>query len=141
MFSKGNKLYSISKGKCPCCHEGDYYLVRNPYNLKKFDKMFERCSVCGQSFQMETGFYYGAMYVSYGLSVTLGIAVFLAMKVIFNVSLEIYMITISAMLIVLVPVVFRLSRIIWINMFVKYQADAAERKAAGKKVIPAISKY
>lgn len=141
MFSKGSKLYSIAKGKCPRCHEGDFYLTRNPYNLKKFDKMYQHCPVCGQSYEMETGFYYGAMYVSYGLSVALGIALFVTLKVIFDISLEHFMIIIASLLIVLIPPIFRLSRIIWINLFVKYDPGAKTRNNNGKKASPSVSKY
>jgi uncharacterized protein (DUF983 family) len=143
MLAKGAKLYSITKGKCPRCHEGDFYLTKNPYNLKKFDKMYQCCSQCGQSFEMETGFYYGAMYVSYGLSVAFGIAVFVAQKILFDLSLEAYLTLITILLLAGMPPFYRLSRLIWINMFVKYDAEAKNRKIADDKLKgqPAISKF
>lgn len=143
MFAKGMKLYSIAKGKCPRCHEGDFYLTKNPYNLKKFDKMYQCCSVCSQSFEMETGFYYGAMYVSYGLSVALGIAVFIAQMLLFDLSLEAYLTLITILLLVGMLPIFRISRLIWINLFVRYDADVKEKKIDMQKLNeqPAISKY
>lgn len=141
MSLKGTKLHSILHAKCPRCQEGDFFLEKNSYNLKKFDKMYEHCPVCGQSFQMETGFYYGAMYVSYGLSVAYGIALFLIMMVLFGLSLEIFFITVTISLLLLIPPVYRLSRLIWINMFVKYSMDSAGHGHHGNKEKPAISKY
>jgi len=143
MFAKGTKLHSITKGKCPRCHQGDFFLTRNPYDLKKFDKMYQCCSQCGQSFEMETGFYYGAMYVSYGVSVAFGIAVFLVMMVAFGISLEVYLTVITLLLLIGMPPIFRLSRLIWINMFVKYDADAKQDKLTEEKIKgqPAISKF
>ena len=39
--------------------------------------MHHHCPVCNESFERETGFYYGAMYVSYGLTVGFGVGLFL----------------------------------------------------------------
>lgn len=146
MSFKDTKLYSIAKGKCPRCHEGDFYLTHNAYNLKKFDKMYQRCPECGQSFEMETGFYYGAMYVSYGLSVALGMAVYIAQLVLIDLDMWSTMILIGSVLLLSIPVVYRLSRLIWINFFVKYDREATKHKMSpgGKrqnKIAPAVSEF
>ena len=145
MSLKGTKLYSIGKGKCPCCHEGDFFLTQNAYNLKKFDKMYSRCPECGQNFEMETGFYYGAMYVSYGLSVAIGMAVYAAQYLLFDLDLKNTLILIGSALLLIIPIVYRLSRLIWINMFVKYDPAAAQSKIKTRssqgRIEPAISKY
>lgn len=31
---RGTKLYSIARGKCPVCHQGDLYVFKNAYLLK-----------------------------------------------------------------------------------------------------------
>lgn len=145
MSFKDTKLYSIAKGKCPRCHEGDFYLTSNAYNLKKFDKMYQCCSECGQSFEMETGFYYGAMYVSYGLSVALGMAVYIAQFVLVDLDMWDTMILIGSVLLLSIPLVYRLSRLIWINFFVKYDREATSKKIEPKSrksnMKPAISEY
>jgi hypothetical protein len=38
--------------------------------------MHEKCSHCGLIYQIEPSFFYGAMYVSYGLNVATGIVAF-----------------------------------------------------------------
>ena len=76
MSFQETKLYSVLAAKCPKCHKGDFFETSNPYNLKKFDKMHKKCPECGQDFELETGFYYGAMYVSYGLTVMFGLIVY-----------------------------------------------------------------
>jgi len=145
MSFKDTKLYSIAKGKCPRCHEGDFYVTSNAYNLKKFDKMYKHCTECGQSFEMETGFYYGAMYVSYGLSVGLGMAIYIAQLMLFNLGMWDTMILIGAVLLLSIPLVYRLSRIIWINLFVRYDREAIHKKIAPEnrknKIKPAISEF
>ncbi len=66
MFSKGNKLYSIVRMKCPQCHEGK--LWRSPLYKMKFYDMYETCPVCGLKYEQEPGFWYGAMYMGYTFS-------------------------------------------------------------------------
>jgi hypothetical protein len=67
-FLKEGAFYSIVHSKCSKCNLGDLYEDNNPYHLRSLGKMKKSCEVCGQAYEPETGFYYGAMYVSYGLS-------------------------------------------------------------------------
>ena len=127
MSFKKNKLYSIINSKCPRCHEGDFFETKNPYNLKKFDKRFSHCSTCGENFYPEPGYYQGAMYVSYGLSVGLGIFMFLLMCVIFSFDEFTFLITFLILQIILSPVFYRISRLVWINFFVKYDLKASDK--------------
>lgn len=122
MSWKETKLYAILDQKCPICHQGDLFYEKNPYKLRKLFVMHERCTVCGFKFEPETGFYYGAMYTAYGLSVGLSILVF----VIYFFGFEkfdplIYLAINAALLAVLFPLTFRLSRSIWINLLFHYK--------------------
>lgn len=121
MSFKDNKLYSILNAKCPHCHEGEFFETHHPYNLKKFDKMNKKCSRCGEDFERETGFYYGAMYASYGLTVAFGIAVFVVMCVFLDFDSITFLIVFSILQILLMPVIYRISRLMWINLFVSYK--------------------
>lgn len=121
---KGTKLYSIFGNKCPRCHEGDFFEKSNPYT-KDFDKMNHYCNSCGENFERETGFYYGAMYVSYAFTVALGVAWFLFLYILFGFDALTFLISYSVLLIVLLPWIFRTSRLIWINFFTKYKKEAA----------------
>ncbi|MCH2200074.1 MAG: DUF983 domain-containing protein [Flavobacteriales bacterium] len=135
MAMKGNKLYSILRMKCPKCHEGDLFEDKNPYHLKKIAAMPEKCPHCGESFSREPGFYFGAAYVSYGLTVALWIAILIALLT-FNALgwIEygffshpvIFIVTDITSLILLLPLIYRLSRSIWISMFVKYDEEAGQ---------------
>jgi hypothetical protein len=49
--------------------------------------MHDNCSHCGLKYQIEPSFFYGAMYVSYGLNVA-GIAAFIISFIIFGYSLK-----------------------------------------------------
>ncbi len=117
------KLYSILNNKCPHCHKGNFFETHNFYHLKKFSKMNERCSVCNEDFRKEPGYYFGATYVSYGLTVGFGIALFLLFCVLFNGSAAFFLWIFSTLLILLLPIFYRLARLIWINFFVSYKKE------------------
>ena len=120
MLKKGSKLNSILTGTCPRCQNESMYLDKNPLHFSKLLKMNEKCSHCGLKYQIEPSFFYGAMYVSYGLNVALGIAAFIISFSILNTSLKVAFIAILASNIVLFPFVLRWSRNIYINMFVSF---------------------
>jgi uncharacterized protein (DUF983 family) len=128
MLKKGSKLNSILTGSCPKCHEESMYLDQNPYNLGNIYKMHEKCSHCGTRYSIEPSFFYGAMYVSYGLGVALAVAAFVVSYVFFGSNLKTSFIAIVITLVVLMPVIMRLARNIWINMFVTYDKDWKEHK-------------
>lgn len=128
MFKKGSKLNSILKGTCPKCQNESMYEDKNPLHLTKVLKMNESCSHCGLKYQIEPSFFYGAMYVSYGLNVALGIAAFIISYVFLNSSIEASFIAIVVTLVVLFPFVLRWSRNIYINMFVSYDPTTNTKK-------------
>ena len=115
---RGTRLYSVLFNKCPRCHTGNFFKVSNPFNLAEFSAMNEKCPHCGEDFKREVGFYYGAMYASYGLTVLYGILLFLLMVVALDTSHITYLVTFVLSILLLLPVFFRTSRLIWINLFV-----------------------
>jgi uncharacterized protein (DUF983 family) len=128
MLKKGTKLNSILTGSCPKCQEENMYKEKNPYYLSKLYDMHENCSHCGLQYQIEPSFFYGAMYVSYGLTVAIGVAAFIIANVFMGLNLVEAFIAIIIALIVLTPVTARLSRNIYINIFVHYDKNAAKKK-------------
>ncbi|HSD08026.1 DUF983 domain-containing protein [Flavobacterium sp.] len=120
MLKKGSKLYSILTGTCPKCMNESMYVDKNLLHIGSVLKMHEKCSHCGLKYQIEPSFFYGAMYVSYGLNVAVGIATFIITYLFFGVDIQTSFIAIIISLILLFPIVLRLSRNIYINMFVKY---------------------
>jgi uncharacterized protein (DUF983 family) len=137
MFKKGTKLYSIFNAKCPVCHEGKAFTYKNIFHPSKFDKMEERCDVCNHKYEIETGFFYGAMYVVYALTVAISVATFVLTFVltylIYNETpYWVYIINILAVLIFLATFNFRAGRLIWMNLFSKYDPEAAEKHQKSK---------
>ncbi len=85
--------------------------------------MNPKCSHCGESLTREPGFYIGAMYVSYALSVGLTVAVYLGLVVALDIPTNFALGLLIFLFIILVPISFRLARLIWINIFVKYKKE------------------
>lgn len=123
---KGTKIYSIFKSKCPVCHTGNMYKNSNPYILSETLKMHENCPHCGTKFKIEPSFFYGAMYVSYGVGIAIAVVAAFFAFVIFNLDKFPAFLFITASLVLMLPVILRLSRNIWINFFMKYDEEKAK---------------
>ncbi len=121
MLKKGNKIYSILTGSCPKCHEESMYLNNNPYHINSLFKMHERCSNCGTKYKIEPSFFYGAMYVSYAVGIAFAVAAFVIAYLFIGLGLFHTFLAIVATLVVFMPVIIRLSRNIWINIFIQYE--------------------
>lgn len=128
MFGKGNKFYGIVKAKCPRCHEGNMFENHSAYNLKHMTEIKDHCEVCGQTYEPEPNFYYGAMYVSYGFTVAIFVAAYIIGKVFLGLTIEWTIALLVGALLVLSPLVFRYSRVTYLHIMVKYRKDALENK-------------
>ena len=123
MFGKGSKFYSIVTGNCPRCHEESMYKVKNSYILTTVYDMHEKCSHCGLKYKIEPSFFFGAMFVSYGLGVLLGIITFLISHYAFLSNLKTSFVAIMLSLTAFMPIIMRWSRNIWINLNISYDKD------------------
>ncbi len=120
MIKKGTKLYSILKGVCPKCQEESMYMTKNPYILSDTLKIHDHCSHCKTKYRLEPSFFYGAMYVSYGVGIAFAFVTFVISYLILEASLKISFLSIIGTMLVFGPIIMRLSRNIWINLFMHY---------------------
>ncbi len=112
--------------KCPRCHEGDYFAGTNPYSLSGL-KMLDECSCCHFKYDMEPGFYLGAMYISYAMGVAFTLPSVVALLLMLpDYPIHYYLIFSLLELSALMPLMYRYSRIIWINFFVPYEVPKAQ---------------
>lgn len=124
-------LLTVIHQKCPRCREGKLFTDQNPYHLGHLFKMKEKCPVCGQITEIEPGFYYGTSYVSYALTVAFSVTTFIAWWVLIGISLDdnrlFWWLGLNVVsMILLQPYLMRLSRIIWLSFFVKYNSHWLE---------------
>lgn len=126
LLKDSNPIRSTLKFKCPRCHQGDLFLNKSVYQYKGFFDMPKRCPKCGQDFEIETGFYYGAMYSSYAVTVAITVAVFTLVNLLNIFSLTSFLILDAITLIATMPYVVKISRSIWIATIIPFDPKAQE---------------
>lgn len=63
---KTAKLYAIVAGKCPQCRRGNIFSGSiYGFNIQRTN---HHCTHCNQRFEIEPGYFYAAMYVSYAMN-------------------------------------------------------------------------
>lgn len=124
MITKGTKLYSILKIKCPQCHEGAF-LERKVYDFSAFTKVRKSCPNCSLNYHVEPSFYYGSMYISYAIGVAIMVAVILLNLFLFpNFSLLRTFAMVAGVVVLLSPLTNALGKIIWANFFFSYKENS-----------------
>lgn len=129
MTQDPNVIKSVLKMKCPKCHEGNLFSNKSIYKYKGFFDMPHYCPKCNQSFRVETGFYLGAMYVSYALTIALNVSVFVALMVLNSYSLPLFFTIAGISTLIAMPYIIKISRSIWIAMTISYDPKAIEHYA------------
>lgn len=104
------------QGRCPRCREGKMF-VYPATRLSKFNVMNERCPYCGVRLEPEPGFYQGAMYVGYGFTVAVLTIVGLLLYFTWDPSEWIYIGIIIGIMLLLAPLNYRYSRILYLYFF------------------------
>ncbi len=133
---KPNYFWSMLTMKCPRCRRGPMFKDGNPYkklSLKHIFDMHDNCPVCNQKYDMEAGFWYGTGYVSYALAVAISVATFVAWYVLIGISISDsslfwWLGSNIALLVILQPWLMRISRVIYIRFFVRYDEDFEQHK-------------
>jgi uncharacterized protein (DUF983 family) len=115
-MSKTSLTTALLQGRCPRCRQGDIF----QYPLSKvtrFNVMNPVCPHCGVGFEPEPGFYQGAMYVGYAITIAVMVAVSLALSVLGDYSEWTYIGWMIGLMLLLVPLNYRYSRIIYLHAF------------------------
>lgn len=115
-MQKESRSRALLEGKCPRCRKGAMF-PHSALNLSKFAKMNEDCPVCGLHFEREPGFFVGAMYVNYAFSVAIFIAVGIVLFALGDYEFYVYLLSITTIVILLLPFLFRYSRILFLHFF------------------------
>lgn len=103
--------------RCPRCHQGKLFSYPAT-SLTKFTVMPDYCPVCEQSFEPEPGFYFGAMYISFGFAVGIFALVGVGLNYLAgDPPLWVYVATVAVLTLASTPVVFRYSRAIMLYLF------------------------
>ncbi|HEX4888033.1 MAG TPA: DUF983 domain-containing protein [Luteibaculaceae bacterium] len=115
-------LRSIFLNRCPQCHRGRVFVFNNPFYFAGIFKMFTHCKSCQLQYEREPGYFTGAMYVAYALTSGWFIVWFLLQLLWLDWPTEYFTAFILTSLVLLAPLTFRWSRLLWLNLFTKYRA-------------------
>jgi len=114
-------LKSLIKQKCPKCKEGNIFRNKSVFS---FGNMNSSCPKCFLKYHVEPGFFNGAMYVSYMLTVAEGILIYLVGQLFFEKTFDLRIIPyIIGGVILLATTNFKLSRVLWIYMFLSPKTE------------------
>lgn len=124
---KPSRLKAILEARCPKCRDGKMFEFPLIHVLK-FSRMHSHCLVCGLRFEVEPGFYFGAMYISYAMSVMIFVVVGFGIYHLFdNPDYYYYMIGIPMVVLILLPVMYRYSRVLFLHLFGGIKYDTGDR--------------
>ena len=118
-------LSAIANHRCPRCRTGTTFLY-GPYDLKaRFLVMHKHCPHCGQEFEIEPGFFWGAMYISYAFTTgwfLVGLVIYFAYWPPVWVFIGIYL----AFVLLTVPINNRYARTLLLHIFspIKFSREA-----------------
>ena len=114
--NKSKLLLDIINEKCPKCAQG--FVFTRTSSLIKLPVMHYKCENCAYIFEREPGYYLGAMYISYGLSVLQGIVAFLLINAAIP-TLPLYLKSLITIGVILLcgRKNYKMSRVIYIHIF------------------------
>jgi uncharacterized protein (DUF983 family) len=114
---KRTRIQAIGEARCPRCREGKMFLY--PFwRVDKFSEMHDKCPACGLKFEIEPGFWYGAMFVSYANTIALLVVLGVTIFYLFNdPPVMYYIVPITVLSVLTVPFNFRISRAVFLHLF------------------------
>jgi len=112
---------SVVTLKCPACRKEAMFRKKGLFVYINPLDMYEHCSHCGQKYEIEPGFWIGALWTSYPIVVLIETPfIFTAVA---SQTVSIWY-TFAAMVLafcIFYPVMLRLGRSIWAHVFIKFR--------------------
>ena len=100
------RIFAILRQRCPVCLQGKTF--------KSILGMYSHCPTCGVKYERETGYFLNSMFIAY----TLGFLLIIPLAVLlyfWDASILVFTLIITGFFVVVWPVIFRYSRIIWMH--------------------------
>ena len=124
---KKTRSSAVFNGRCPRCRDGNIFKT-SVFTFNDFTKMNPRCPNCNLDYEVEPGFFYGALYISYIFSVGIFAAVTIILFVFFDdPESKVYITTVIVLSIIFYPFNYRFSRIIYLHLFGRVKYDDSLR--------------
>lgn len=108
---------AMGECRCPQCRQGNMFIYP-ARQLHKATRMHQTCPHCGLKFEVEPGFFWGAMYFSYAFGVAISVIFgVLAYWLFDDPEIWVYMVVIFTPLFLLSPLSMRYSRVLMLYLF------------------------
>jgi uncharacterized protein (DUF983 family) len=125
---ESNRPLAILKCKCPQCQSGNMF--ESAHFSRNFMQMHSECPHCKLRFEIEPGFFWGSMYISY--AITVGLMLVLGGAVYFlgnNPDSWVYLTVIISAFVIISPLTYRYSRVLMIYLFspIRFNKELANR--------------
>jgi uncharacterized protein (DUF983 family) len=126
-MSQRSGFSSILTLRCPRCRKGPLFHAGTISRPGSLFTMHSACPHCKQSYEPEPGFYFGAMFVSYGINTALFIASWITLTLVYpSYSLFLLLGLLVGIVLLSLPLSFRLSRSIWLALFVRFDPTTTD---------------
>ena len=112
-------IISILAGLCPGCRKVSMFKGRI-WDLKELGNVHHHCPNCGTNLRIEIGFYWGGLYIAYGLAVFTSFAQFLFYYYVLDLSMTISVVLFIIGQLLLALYLVRLSKAMWAHLFIPY---------------------
>ena len=110
--------------RCPACRQEVMFRKRGLFVYRNPLDMHGHCSRCGQKYEIEPGFWIGALWTSYPIVVVIEIPFLFTAIASERISIAL---TFGLMIVafgVFFPLMVRLGRSVWAHVFIKYRGEA-----------------
>jgi uncharacterized protein (DUF983 family) len=105
-------LVGILRQLCPRCRWGKMF----SRSIFLFPRMYDRCLICDLKFVRESGYFLGAMYISYGLGLLLILGLAVGFLWLENWSYEKSVVVAMLLFLPFAPVLTQMARVLWIYL-------------------------
>jgi uncharacterized protein (DUF983 family) len=132
MATPASTALALLQQRCPRCHEGNLFTT-SALHLTRFTDMPEDCPVCGQHYEPEPGFFWGAMYISYAFSTAIMLVTgLLVYHLLHDPAVWVYVTSVAVAAVLLTPLSLRYSRTVLLYLFggIDYKPHARPAAAA-----------
>ncbi|MCH7414226.1 DUF983 domain-containing protein [Belliella sp. R4-6] len=121
-------ITAMINGNCPRCREGSIFPT-SIVSYRKLSDVHQKCPTCNAVLTPEPDFFYGAMYISYAFSVALVVNVLIILNYFFNdPEVWVYVSTVMIANIVLIPIMLRYSKVLYLYGVGKLSYDPQWRE-------------
>jgi uncharacterized protein (DUF983 family) len=119
-MTKRTLTTSILKLKCPKCRQGNLFTKKGLFRYAHILDMPEHCQVCAQKYEIEPGFWIGALWTSYPIVIAIEVPFLLMALLSTTISPWVSFGFMLLAFLVFYPVMLRLGRSIWIHISIPF---------------------